>query len=221
MADETRKPAAVLIVDDHPIVRHGLARLIGDEPDLTVAGSASTAREAKAELATKRPDVVLLDITLGDESGLTLLKELRSRHPGIPILVLSMHEETYYADRVLRAGAMGYIMKQEPPERVMAAIRQVLSGKVYLSEAMASSVLTRLVGRKDAEPSSPVDLLTDRELQVLQLIGRGMSTRQVAKALHLSVKTVENHREHIKSKLNLQSGSELVHYAVRWHIEEG
>jgi DNA-binding NarL/FixJ family response regulator len=221
LASETRRRATVLIVDDHPIVRHGLARLIEDEPDLEVAGSAETAREAKAALRTTRPDVILLDITLGDDSGLSLLKELRSQHPQIPILVLSMHEETHYADRVLRAGAMGYIMKQEPPERVMAAIRQVLSGKVYLSEAMASSVLTRLVGKKEGEASSPVDVLTDRELQVLQLIGRGMSTRQVAKTLHLSVKTVENHREHIKSKLNLQSGSELVHFAVRWHIEGG
>jgi DNA-binding NarL/FixJ family response regulator len=220
LGSDTRR-AAVLIVDDHPIVRHGLARLIGDEPDLSVAGSAASAREAKAALKASRPDIVLLDITLGDDSGLSLLKELRTLHPQIPILVLSMHEESHYADRVLRAGAMGYIMKQEPPERVMAAIRQVLSGKVYLSEAMASSVLTRLVGRKESETSSPVDVLTDRELQVLQLIGRGLSTRQVAATLHLSVKTVENHREHIKAKLNLHSGSELVHFAVRWHIEGG
>jgi DNA-binding NarL/FixJ family response regulator len=213
--------ASVLIVDDHPIVRHGLGQLIGDEPGLVVCGSAATPGEALRAIAERKPDLVLLDLSLGDDSGLDLLKQVKARHPELPVLVLSMHDEAYYADRVLRAGAMGYVMKQESAAQVIAAIHQVLAGKVYLSESMASSMLTRMVGGKAALGGSPVDSLTDRELQVLDLIGRGLGTRQIAEQLHLSVKTVENYREHIKAKLKLQSSSELVRYAVRWNIEHG
>ena len=212
-------PARIVIVDDHPIVRHGLAQLINDESGLSVCGSASGAAQALEVLAKTEPDLVILDLSLGDESGLDLIKTLQARYPELPVLVLSMHDEAYYADRVLRAGAMGYIMKQEAAEQMISAIHQVLSGKVYLSESMAASMLTRLVGRKVVRGGTPVDHLTDRELQVLGLIGKGLGTRQIADKLHLSVKTVENHREHIKAKLKLRTSAELVRYAVRWELE--
>jgi len=211
--------ARILIVDDHPIVRHGLTQLIDDEPGLQVCGSAANSSEALEALKSIRPDLVILDLSLGDESGLELLKQIKPLYSDLPVLVLSMHDEAYYADRVLRAGAMGFIMKQEPAEQMIAAVRQVLSGKVYLSESMAASMLTRLVGRKTAVGGTPVDNLTDRELQVLELIGRGLGTRQIAEKLNLSVKTVENHREHIKAKLKLRTSAELVRYAVRWELE--
>ncbi len=214
-------PAKVLIVDDHPIVRHGLGQLIADEPGLTLCGSAASPSEAMREVEASRPDLVLLDLSLGEESGLELLKRIKATRPDLPVLILSMHDEAYYADRVLRAGAMGYVMKQESADQVIAAIHQVLSGKVYLSASMASSMLTRMVGGKAVEGGSPVENLTDRELQVLNLIGRGLGTRQIAEQLHLSVKTVENYREHLKTKLKLQTSSELVRYAVRWDIEDG
>jgi DNA-binding NarL/FixJ family response regulator len=214
-------PAKVLIIDDHPIVRHGLARVIGDEPDLEVCGAAASPAEALHALVATDPDIVVLDLSLGDDSGLELLKSIKARRPELPILVLSMHDEAYYADRVLRAGAMGYVMKQESTAHVIGAIHQVLAGKVYLSESMAASMLTRMVGGKATEGGSPVDSLTDRELQVLNLIGRGFGTRQIAELLRLSVKTVENYREHLKAKLKLQSSAELVRYAVRWDIEGG
>jgi DNA-binding NarL/FixJ family response regulator len=218
-AGASEGPAQILIVDDHPIVRHGLAQLINDEPGLHVCGSAATGAEAMAALDETFPDLVIVDLSLGDESGLDLVKSLHGQHADLPILVLSMHDEAYYADRVLRAGAMGYIMKQEAAEQMISAIHQVLSGKVYLSESMAASMLTRFVGRKVVRGGTPVDHLTDRELQVLELIGKGLGTRQIAEKLHLSVKTVENHREHIKAKLKLRTSSELVRYAVRWELE--
>jgi DNA-binding NarL/FixJ family response regulator len=211
--------AQIVIVDDHPIVRHGLAQLINDEPGLNVCGSAANPAEALEVLEQQVPDLVIVDLSLGDDSGLDLLKTLHSQRPELPVLVLSMHDEAYYADRVLRAGAMGYIMKQEAAEQMISAIHQVLSGKVYLSESMAASMLTRLVGRRVVRGGTPVDHLTDRELQVLGLIGKGLGTRQIAEKLHLSVKTVENHREHIKAKLKLRTSAELVRYAVRWELE--
>jgi DNA-binding NarL/FixJ family response regulator len=211
--------AQVLVVDDHPIVRHGLAQLINDEPGLNVCGSAASPAETLDLLRSSVPDLVIVDLSLGDESGLDLVKTLHAEYPDLPILVLSMHDEAYYADRVLRAGAMGYIMKQEAAEQMISAIHQVLAGKVYLSESMAASMLTRFVGRTVVRGGTPVDHLTDRELQVLGLIGKGLGTRQIASKLHLSVKTVENHREHIKAKLKLRSSAELVRYAVRWELE--
>jgi DNA-binding NarL/FixJ family response regulator len=213
------KPARILIVDDHPIVRHGLAQLINDEPDLVVCGSAATPSEALSATDTTAPDLVVVDLALGDDSGLELIKALRAHHPDLRILVLSMHDEVYYADRVLRAGAMGYVMKQEPAERMIAAIHQVLGGSVFLSEAMAASLLTRMVGERKVDGGSLLERLTDRELQVLEYIGKGLGTRQIAEKLHLSIKTVENYREHLKSKLNLKSSAELVRYAVRWELE--
>ena len=211
--------AQILIVDDHPIVRHGLGQLIDDTEGMSVCGSASNHAEALQTLKQTKTDLVIVDLSLGDESGLDLVKKLHALHPELPVLVLSMHDEAYYADRVLRAGAMGYIMKQEAAEQMISAIHQVLSGNVYLSESMAASMLTRFVGRKVVRGGTPVDHLTDRELQVLGLIGKGLGTRQIAEKLHLSVKTVENHREHIKAKLKLRTSAELVRYAVRWELE--
>ena len=217
--DHASSASQILIVDDHPIVRHGLAQLINDEDGLHVCAAAANVSEALEALKSSRPDLVIADLSLGDESGLDLVKTLKTEYPDLPVLVLSMHDEAYYADRVLRAGAMGFIMKQEAAEQMISAIHQVLSGKVYLSESMAASMLTRLVGREVVRGGTPVDPLTDRELQVLQLIGKGLGTRQIAEKLHLSIKTVENHREHIKAKLKLRTSSELVRYAVRWELE--
>lgn len=212
--------ARIVIVDDHPIVRHGLARLIDGEPDLHVCASASTPAEALDAVRREKPDLALVDLALGEESGLELIKSLRALRPELRVLVISMHDEVHYADRVLRAGALGYIMKQEPAEQMIAAIHQVLAGNIYLSEPMAVSLLNRMVGeKKRAEGESPLDRLSDRELQVLEYIGKGFGTREIAEKLHLSVKTVENYREHLKTKLKLRTSTELVRYAVRWELE--
>ena len=213
--------ARVLIIDDHPIVRHGLAELINHEKDLKVCAQADRPFRALKAVDASLPDLVIADLSLGDESGLELVKELKARHPELPILVLSMHDESYFADRVIRAGAMGYIMKEAPPEQVIHAIRQVLVGKVYLSEAMAASMLDQLVGRKGGTQRALFQRLSDRELEVLRLVGKGLGTRQIAEKLYISVKTVENHREHIKTKLNLRSAPELLRYAVRFEMEAG
>jgi DNA-binding NarL/FixJ family response regulator len=212
-------PARILIVDDHPIVRHGLAQLIDNAPGLEVSGSAASPEEAFRAVQAETPDLAVIDLALGDDSGLELIKRLKALRPELKILVISMHDEVYYADRVLRAGALGYLMKQEPAEQMIAAIRQVLDGNVYLSEPMAASLLTRMVGEKKGDRGSPVDRLTDRELQVLEYIGRGLGTRQIAEKLGLSIKTIENYREHLKSKLELKNSAELVRYAVRWELE--
>jgi len=211
--------ARVLIVDDHPIVRHGMTQLIDNEPGLAVCGSAATPTEALEAVKKEKPDLAVIDLSLGDDSGLELIKQLKGLRPDLKVLVISMHDEVYYADRVLRAGALGYLMKQEPAEQMIAAIRQVLSGNVYLSDPMAASLLTRMVGEKHGDGGSPVDRLTDRELQVLEYIGRGLGTRQIAERLGLSIKTIENYREHLKTKLELKNAAELVRYAVRWELE--
>lgn len=211
--------ARVLIVDDHPIVRHGMTQLIDNEAGLCVCGSAATPAEALKAVEQQKPDLAVIDLSLGDDSGLELIKQLKALRPELKVLVISMHDEVYYADRVLRAGALGYLMKQEPAEQMIAAIHQVLSGNVYLSDPMAASLLTRMVGEKHSDSGSPVDRLTDRELQVLEYIGRGLGTRQIAERLGLSIKTIENYREHLKTKLELKNAAELVRYAVRWELE--
>jgi DNA-binding NarL/FixJ family response regulator len=209
----------VLLVDDHPVVRQGLARLINDEPDLVVCGEAESAGQA-LELAERlRPDVAVIDISLGGNDGLELLKDLRNRLPQMTTLVLSMHDESLYAERVLRAGAKGYVTKQEAPEKVMTAIRRVLGGEIYVSEKMAAKLLKAMTGPRQAQSDSPLDRLSDRELQVFRLIGSGMSVREIAEKLFLSVKTIETHREHIKEKLNLKSSSELLRYAVQYRVD--
>jgi DNA-binding NarL/FixJ family response regulator len=209
----------VLLIDDHPIVRQGLSQLINQEPDLHVSAEAASAREALDSLEKSRPDVAIVDISLEDRSGIELIKDLRNRDPELPILALSMHDEALYAERALRAGAKGYIMKQEATEQVMNAIRKVLEGQIYVSERMASRLLDQFVGAKPGEDESPLGRLSDRELEIFSMIGRGLGTREIANKLFLSIKTVEAHREHIKEKLKLKSGTELMRMAVQYALE--
>ena len=212
------KPTAkrILIVDDHPMMRNGLAQLIDNEPDLKAIAEADTARQAIEAATRQKFDLALLDLSLPDKNGLELIKDLRVLQPELPLLVVSMHDEMIYAERVLRAGARGYIMKQEGGQKFLRAIRQVLSGQVYVSEKMAARILETFSGRSAAGSTSPVSQLSDREFEVYQLIGQGVSTRDIAGRLHISAKTVEVHRANIKHKLHLKTASELVRHAVRW-----
>ncbi|WP_428937445.1 response regulator transcription factor [Fontivita pretiosa] len=212
---------SVLLVDDHPIVRQGLAQLINQEPDLLVSAEVATARQALDLLDRPgaAPDIAIVDISLEDRSGIELIKEIRARWPLLPILVLSMHDEALYAERALRAGARGYIMKQEATDRVMTAIRKVLGGEIYVGERIAARLLGQLVNAGSGENVSSLRRLSDRELEIFTMIGRGMGTREIASKLFLSVKTVEAHREHIKEKLQLRSGTELMRAAVQYVLE--
>lgn len=206
----------VVIVDDHPMMREGLAQLINHETDLSVVGQADTAAAALQVVASLRPELALVDISLPDKNGLELIKDLQTLHPQLPILVVSMHDEALYAERVLRAGGRGYIMKQEGGKKLMEAIRQVLQGKIYVSEKMSAKILEIFSGRRAEAAKSPVESLSDREFEVFQLVGQGQGTRQIAQHLHLSIKTVEVHRANIKRKLELKGATDLVRYAVRW-----
>jgi DNA-binding NarL/FixJ family response regulator len=206
----------ILLVDDHPIVREGLTEMINHEDDLTVCGTAEEMNQALEQLEKLRPDMVVLDISLRGSNGIEVLKNIKVRYPKLVVLVLSMHDETLYALRALRAGAAGYIMKQEPAERVLSAIRQVLNGEISLSENMEKKMMKQLVGGRAARTGSPLEDLSDRELEVFRLIGKGYSTRQIAEELHLSIKTIESHRAHIKEKLNLKNAMELVQHAIQW-----
>jgi DNA-binding NarL/FixJ family response regulator len=206
----------ILIVDDHPMMRQGLAQLINHEPDLTVSGEAEDAPQAMTAISQTKPDLVLADLTLTGKSGLELIKDMQTLHPNLAVLVISMHDESIYAERVLRAGGRGYIMKQEGGKKIMEAIRQVLRGQIYVSEKMSAKILEIFSGRRAEAHRSPIERLTDREFEVFQLIGQGKGTRQIAQALHLSVKTVEVHRLHIKEKLKIEDAPSLVRYAVRW-----
>lgn len=210
------QPRRVLLVEDHPIVRQGLTELIEQEPDLSVCGVAASVPEALQAIAAEQPDIALVDLSLQDTSGIELIKDIKARQPQLPVLVLSMHDETLYAERALRAGARGYIMKEEATERVMTAIRKVLSGEIYLSERMSARLVSKLVDGPPTTGGAPVERLSDRELQVFEMIGRGIGTRQIAEALHISVKTIETHRERIKTKMRLANNSELVQHAMQW-----
>jgi DNA-binding NarL/FixJ family response regulator len=205
-----------LIVDDHPVVRQGLRAVLNRTTDLTACGEAQTIYDALRLIEQLQPDVVAVDISLGGDSGIDLIKDIRVRHPRLPVLTLSVHDEEIYAERVLRAGANGYITKAEGPDCVLKALRTVLSGQVFLSERMSSQMLSRMTGRKADEGGLSVDRLSDRELQVYELIGKGTSTRDIAKSLHLSIKTVESHRANIKEKLQIGSATELLQHAIRW-----
>jgi DNA-binding NarL/FixJ family response regulator len=208
--------AKVLIVDDHPIVRQGVGQLINQEADLMVCAEAETAPDALKAIAAHQPDVAVVDLSLKGVSGLELIKDIKVRFPTLPVLVLSMFDETIYAERVLRAGARGYMMKEEATQKVLMAIRRVLNGEIYLSDAMASRLLSVFTtGARDGK-TSPVDLLSDRELEVFQLIGEGLGTSQIARKLHLSPKTIETYRAHIKEKLNLDSAAKLLQHAIQW-----
>ena len=216
-----KKPAKrVLIVDDHPMMRQGLAQLIDNEPDLRVGGEADSAAAALDLVIAQKFDLVLLDVSLPDKNGLEVIKDIRAQKPELAILVVSMHDEAIYAERVLRAGARGYLMKQEGGKKLLAAMRQVLAGQIFVSEKMSALILEIFSGHRAAS-ASPVERLSDREFEVFQLVGQGRSTREIAAHLHLSVKTVEVHRANIKTKLKLTSAVELVRYAVRWAEAEG
>lgn len=206
----------VYIVDDHPMMREGLAQLITDEPDLEVCGESDTGAKALTNVSVLLPDLVLTDITLPDKNGLELIKDLLSLLPNLKILAISMHEESFYAERVLRAGARGYIMKHERGERLMEAIRRVLAGGIYVSEQTSARILEQFTGKTSENGGSPVQKLSDREFEVFQLIGEGKTTREIAEHLHLSPKTIEVHRLNIKQKLGLKHASDLIRSAVRW-----
>lgn len=210
--------ARVLIVDDHPVVRRGLAELINDETDLEVCGEASDGPDALRQVEAKHPDVVVVDISLQAGNGIELIQQIKDRDERIKTLVSSMHDESLFAERALRAGAMGYVNKQEPTEKVIDAIREVLNGQVYLSARMANRLLQSVVGGETLE-QDPIGSLSNRELEVFELIGQGMTTKKIAGRLHLSPKTIETHREKIKTKLNLSNSTELSRRAVQWVLE--
>lgn len=214
-----KKKRTVFVIDDHPIVREGLTRLINGEPDLFVCGAAEDIYEALRSMEVLKPDIAIADISLKGPDGIELIKHLKTRIPGLPVLVLSIHDESIYAPRALRAGARGYMMKQEATENVLVALRRVLTGEVYLSDRMANKMLQQFVGT-GGTLKFPVDRLSDRELEVFRLIGQGHGTRRIAEELHLSVKTVESYREHIKEKMLLDDASELVRYAIQWMEQE-
>jgi DNA-binding NarL/FixJ family response regulator len=207
----------IFLVDDHPVTRDGLARILNFERDLEVCGGAGTAARAVAEIERVKPELAIVDVSLTTgASGLELIKDLAARQPGLRMLALSTHDETLYAERALRAGARGYVMKQEPTRRVLEAIRKILDGGIFLSEAMNDRML-RKIARPNAVPSaSEIEQLSDRELEVFRLLGRGRGTRQIAAELHLSVSTVESHRAHIKDKLHLASAPDLLRHAFEW-----
>ena len=208
----------VLIVDDHPMMRDGLRQLISTEPNLEVCGEAEDAAAALALADECKPDLAVIDITLRTSNGLELIKDLQIRSPNTAVLVLSMHDETLYAERVLRAGGRGYIMKQEGGRKIIEGIRQVVAGRTYVSQTISERILSSLSGNK--QNKSPVESLTDREFEIFQLIGEGLSTAEMAEKLHVSVKTVEVHRVNIKTKLGIPTAPELIRYAVRW-LESG
>jgi DNA-binding NarL/FixJ family response regulator len=221
MSRGKKKRARVLIVDDHPAVREALALRIGRQPDLEVCGEASDMSEALRLIAEARPDVAVVDLSLKTGSGIDLIKRIKDRDDTIRILVWSMHSESLYAERALRAGALGYVNKDQATGTIVEAIRRVLEYKVYLSEAMTERVLQRSVGGAREEVArSPLDALADRELEVFGLIGDGVKTAQIAERLHLSVKTIETYRDRIRQKLNLSDGAELVRCAVQWALEK-
>jgi len=206
----------ILVVDDHPFMRAGLAQLIERQPDLCVRGEAGNPAEAFQELGKGRPDLVLTDLTMPGRSGLEFIKDLRAATADLAILVISMHDEVVYAERALRAGARGYIMKEAGGENLLAAIRQVLRGEVYVSPRMSARILEGISTVRPRGSTSPIEKLTDREFEVFQLIGHGKSTRDIAEQLHLSPKTVDVHRSNIKAKLELGDVTALIRHAVRW-----
>lgn len=213
-----RPKQRVFLIDDHPVLRQGLGRLIDDQLDLEMCGEAESPVEAMRLLPAAKPDVVILDLTLKGGDGLELCKQIRDRFATLPVLVVSMHDESLYAERALKAGARGYVMKQEPQETVMTALRTVAKGEVYLSANMSAKLLRSFSGARSDSDLAPLDRLTDRELEIFRLIGEGQSVRTIAEKLFLSTKTVEAHKEHIKQKLNLKSSNELLQYAIEARV---
>ncbi|HUD12962.1 MAG TPA: response regulator transcription factor [Terracidiphilus sp.] len=210
----------VLIVDDHPLMRQGLSLLINQQQDMQVCAEAEEAQAAMQAIAQKKPDILILDISLNGPDGLELLKTIRASDPGLPVLILSMHDEAIYAERALRARANGYIMKHEATEKVLVALRRILNGEVYLSDRMSNKMLQQFIGGTPSLIQSRISSLSDRELEVFCRIGEGRATREIAEELHLSIKTVETYQAHIKEKLALRSGRELIQHAIQWKINE-
>lgn len=211
-SDTTR----VFIVDDHPVVRQGVGMLVDQQNDMEVCGDAESGPEALKKIGELAPDLAVVDLSLKDSSGMELIKDLQVQHPEIRILVLSMHDETFFAERVLRAGARGYITKAESTLKVVDGIRAVMKGEVYLSDGMSSKMISKLVSGYGQPDKPSVDALTDRELEVFELLGNGYGTREIAEKLHRSVKTIETHRERIKEKLQIDSATDLIKHAVQW-----
>ncbi len=211
-----RAQTQIFLVDDHPLVRTGIAQLINQEPDMHICGEAEDAPDALRGIDNTRPDLVTVDISLRGYNGIELIKNIKSLHPDLTICVLSMHEEGVYAQRALRAGALAYVMKQEAPDKVLLAIRRILKGDIYVSEKVGVQMLHQIVNGGGNPHGSPVDRLSDRELEVTQLIGEGRTTREIAAYLNVSVKTIESHRANIKEKLGLKNGPELIKFCVQW-----
>jgi DNA-binding NarL/FixJ family response regulator len=221
LAEQPALPARILIVDDHPIVRQGYTQLIGNQPDLEVCGFAESEEEAIRQVKAVQPDLAVIDLALKDSHGIELIKQLAPRKPPVKMLVVSAHDENLFADRALDAGALGYINKQEATEHLIDGIRTVLAGEVYLSDRMTKQLLKRRVAHtQSASPGqSPIALLTDRELEVFQFIGEGLSSKQIADKMFLSRKTVDRYRENIKGKLDLKHSAQLVQRATQWVLE--
>ena len=211
-----QKQIRIVVVDDHPLVRERLSEIIGRESDLAVCGEAEDRADALQAIKAQGPDLVIVDLTLKNSNGLELIKDIHSRWPKLLMLVVSMHDESLYAERVIRAGAMGYITKQEATRNILVAIRRVLAGQIYLNEQISTHIISRLVSQNGPVAATPAELLADRELQVFELTGRGMNTREIAAQLHIASKTVETYRARIREKLKLKDGSELLQVAIAW-----
>jgi DNA-binding NarL/FixJ family response regulator len=216
LAAPTVKKTRVLLVDDHPTMREGLIRVIEREADLTVCSQADGFHQALDMIESSKPDIAVVDLSLAGQNGIELIKDIKVRYPLLPVLVHSMHDESVYAERSLRAGAKGYISKREPPEKLLQAIREVLQGEVYLSEPMTKQILHTVGADRRGKNTSPFRELSDREFEVFELTGRGLGTKQIADTLHLSEKTVQAHRDHIRQKLDLPDGRGLTRFAIRW-----
>ena len=214
-----RKKNTIVIVDDHPIVRQGFEQLLEQESDLEVLGGAEDASGALKLIERVRPDLVLLDLSLKHSNGLELIKDLKNLYPRLMILVVSLHDEEIYAERTIRAGARGFIMKGEATERIIVAVRRVLAGDIYLSDKMQAKVLHRMASGETAMPANPLEGLSDREIEVFELMGDGMKNQAIAAKLHISIKTVETYKSHLKTKLKLNDSTELMQHAVAWNLK--
>jgi DNA-binding NarL/FixJ family response regulator len=221
IAGTARKRTRILLVDDHPLVRERLAEIINRETDLMVCGEAEDRHEALVAVPAKHPQLVIIDLTLKNSDGLELIKDIRSRWPKLRMLVVSMHDESLYAERAIRAGALGYITKQEATRKILVAIRRVLEGTIYLNEKIASHIISRLTSHAGAISATPDELLSDRELQVFDLTGRGQNTVEIAARLHVAVKTIETYRSRVREKLKLKNSSELLQSAISWTHQHG
>jgi DNA-binding NarL/FixJ family response regulator len=220
MSTKSAEPSRILIVDDHPLFREGLRQMIDHEADLKVCGEAPDAESALEAINELKPDLAIVDISLGGSNGIDLIKNIKATHEDFPVLVVSMHDESLYAERALRAGALGYLMKHEPAKSVKLAVRKALKGEIYLSERMSSSMLARVINGKSEPNGSPIESLSDRELEVFQMLGQGKSVRQIAEDLDLSIPTINSFRNRIKDKLHLKSSTEVMLHAVQWLRDE-